>query len=195
MRYVLTTCVLWLCLAAPAWATSALDYTRATLTQATAIVASNQSHNQKLAALSVLFRRFLDTDVMGREALGRHWASFTPAQQKEFLALFRELMERTYVAKLLLFDNPKFAYVSSAAIQEQARVDTQIVTPNDRFDVVYWLSPSAGQWKATRIVVEGVNLTANLGSQLNDLLSRMSVPELLDLMRQRYGPEPRQRAG
>jgi hypothetical protein len=32
-----------------------------------------------------------------------------------------------------------------------------------------------------------VSLTANLGSQLNDLLSRMSVDDLLTLMRQKYG--------
>jgi hypothetical protein len=32
-----------------------------------------------------------------------------------------------------------------------------------------------------------VSLTANLGSQLNDLLSRMSVDDLLTLMRRKYG--------
>jgi ABC-type transporter MlaC component len=31
---------------------------------------------------------------MGREALGQHWSSFTPARQKHFLPLFRELIER-----------------------------------------------------------------------------------------------------
>jgi phospholipid transport system substrate-binding protein len=171
-----------------AWAAGPLDYTRATLAQATAIVTSNQTHDEKLAALSDLFRNFLDTDTMGRQALGAHWASFTPSQQKEFLVLFRELMERTYVAKLLLFDNPKFVFVSTSARGIEARVDTQIVTPNDQFDVVYWLRPDGNSWKATGIEVEGVNLTGNLGNQLNRLLSRMSVPELLDLMERLYGP-------
>jgi hypothetical protein len=32
-----------------------------------------------------------------------------------------------------------------------------------------------------------VSLNANLGSQLNDLLSRMSVVDLLTLMRRKYG--------
>jgi len=78
----------WLLLAAPAKAAAPLDYTRGILEQARTIVAGNQAHNEKLTALSVLFGKFLDTDAMGREALGQHWSSFSPTQQKEFLALF-----------------------------------------------------------------------------------------------------------
>jgi ABC-type transporter MlaC component len=36
--------------------------------------------------------------------------SFTAEQQKESLALFRNLLERTYAQTLLLFQNPDFVY-------------------------------------------------------------------------------------
>jgi hypothetical protein len=39
----------------------------------------------------------------------------------------------------------------------------------------------------TGITVEDVSLTANLGSQLNDLLSRDSVEDVLNLMQRKYG--------
>ena len=151
------------------------------------IVASSQTHNEKLAALSSLFSKFLDTDEMGQEALGPHWSSFTPAQQKEFLGLFRELLQRTYVQKLLLFENPNFVYAGEQSTGAGAVVDTKIVTPRDQFDVTYRLKPAGDTWMATAITVEDVSLTANLGSQLNDLLSRMSVDDLLTLMRRKYG--------
>ena len=109
-RTLSITLMVLLLLAAPAHAGGALDYTRTTLDQAKVIVAGSQTHNEKLTALSVLFSKFLDTDAMGREALGPHWSSFTPDQQKEFLVLFRQLLQRTYVQKLLLFDNPNFVY-------------------------------------------------------------------------------------
>lgn len=178
----------WLCLhALQASAADPLEYTRATLEQARAVVASNRTHNDKLAALSSVFRKFLDTDAMGREALDARWSSLTPPQQKEFLTLFHELFERTYVAKLLLFENPEFAYVSETKMDYQARVDTKIITRRDKFDVLYRLKADGDRWLATEITVEDVSLTANLGSQLNDLLSRMSVEDLLDLMRRKYG--------
>jgi phospholipid transport system substrate-binding protein len=186
-RVKLIAIVVWFCLVAPAWAASPLGYTRATLEQARAIVGGDQTHNDKLIALSSLFRVFLDTDTMGRAALGKHWASFTPQQQKEFLVLFRQLFQRTYVQELLLFDNPNFVYVGEARKDTEAIVSTKIVTPRDDFNVVYRLRPEGERWMVTRITVEDVSLTANLGSQLDDLLSRDSIEDVLNLMQRKYG--------
>ncbi len=179
--------VVWLCMVSRAWAASPLEYTRTTLEQARAIVNSDQTHNDKLAALSVLFAQFLDTDTMGRAALGKHWLSFTPQQQKEFLLLFRKLFQRTYVQELLLFEKPNFVYVGETRLDGEASVDTKIVTPRDEFRVVYQLRPEGELWQVTGITVEDVSLTANLGSQLNDLLSRDSVEDVLNLMQRKYG--------
>ena len=180
--------VVWLCLVAPAWAASPLEYTRATLEQARAIVSGDQNHNDKLAALSVLFTQFLDTDSMGRTALGEHWSSFAPPQQKEFLVLFRKLFQRTYVQELLLFDRPNFVYVGEKRLDgDEASVNTKIVTPRDEFKVVYQLRPAGEAWLVTQITVEDVSLTANLGSQLDHLLSRDSVQDVLDLMQRKFG--------
>jgi len=187
MRTLSIMLILLLLATGAARAGTALDYTRTTLEQARTIVANNQTHNEKLAALSVLFSKFLDSDAMGQEALGPHWASFTPDQQREFLVLFRELLQRTYVQKLLLFENPNFVYAGEQSTGAGAVVDTKIVTPRDQFDVTYRLKPVGNTWMATSITVEDVSLTANLGSQLNDLLSRMSVDDVLALMRRKYG--------
>jgi len=187
MRAIPILVVGWLMLAAAAQAATPLDYTRTTLEQARTIVASSQDNSEKLTALSVLFGKFLDTDEMGKQALGPHWSSLTPAQQTEFLALFHELLERTYVQKLLLFENPDFVYLGEQRSGADAVVDTKIVTSRDQFDIRYQLRPDGGAWMATTITVEDVSLTANLGSQLNDLLSRMSVDDVLSLMRRKYG--------
>jgi phospholipid transport system substrate-binding protein len=177
----------WFLLVAPAKAATPLDYTRMILQQARSIVTSNQTHNHKLAPLSVLFGKFLDTDEMEREALGQHWSSLTPVQQKEFLGLFRQLLQRTYVGTLLLFQNPGFIYAGQQLTADGAIVDTKIVTPRDQFDVTYTLTPAGDHWLATAITVEGVNLTENLSNQFNHLLTRMSVDDMLALMRRKYG--------
>jgi phospholipid transport system substrate-binding protein len=182
----------WLMIVAPATAATPLDYTRTILEQARTIVAGKQNHNEKLTALSVLFGKFLDTDAMGRAALGQHWSSFTPAQRKEFLVLFGNLLQRTYVQKLLLFENPDFVYAGQQSTPDGAIVDTRIVTPRDQFDVKYSLIPAGDKWLAVAITVEDVSLTANLGSQLNDLLARMKVDDLLALMRRKYGTPGRE---
>ena len=187
MRRLSIIMAVWFALTGSALAAAPLDYTRTILQQARTIVAGDQRHNEKLASLSALFGKFLDTDAMGREALGEHWSSFTPTQQKEFLDLFRELLQRTYVQKLLLFENPDFVYAGQQLAGNGATVDTKIVTPRDQFDVSYRLIRAGDNWVATAITIEEVSLTANLGSQLSDLLARMSVDDLLKLMRRKYG--------
>jgi len=189
LRYrILSACLGLLCLTAPAWAVTPLEYTRATLEQARAIVDSDRTHDAQLAALSALMKTFLDTDAMGRAALGPNWAKFTPAQQKEFLTLFRELFQRTYVQKLLLFDKPAFGYVGEKRVGDTARVDTKIITPRDEFTVTYQLRAQGDHWLATDIQIEDLSLTANFRTQLARLLSKTSVEGVLGRMRKKYGP-------
>lgn len=190
-----TVVLVWLVLSSPGMAAtpaaantvSPLDYTRTILDQARTIVGGNQTHDQKVAALSVLFGKFLDTDAMGREALGQHWSNFSPAQQKQFLPLFRELIQRAYVQDLLLFQNPDFVYAGQQLLNGGALVDTKIVTPKDQFDVRYTLVPAGDKWMVTAITVEGVSLTANYGNQFNRVLSRMTPADLIALMQRKFG--------
>ncbi len=188
MNWQRLICIGWLLLlGAPAWAVSPMEYTRMTLERATAIITSDAAHNEKLAELSALFDKFLDTDSMARATLGEHWSSFKPAQRKEFMALFHVLIERAYVQKLMLFENPKFAYNGEMRSGQVIRVNTMIITPGDHFSVVYDLRPEDDRWMATSITVEGINLTANYAAQFNRLLTRSSVEDVLALMRRKFG--------
>ena len=189
MRHLLLAGAAWLCLAGAASAATPLEYTRATLEQTRAIVDSNRTHDEKLVALSALLKNFLDTDTMGRGALDKHWSQFSPAQQKEFLVLFRELFQRTYVQKLLLFERPDFGYVGEElAGNGTARVDTKIITTRDEFAVTYQMRSEGDRWMATDIKIEDLSLTANFRRQLDRLLLKSSVEEVLGRMRKRYGP-------
>jgi phospholipid transport system substrate-binding protein len=178
----------WLALAGTAAAVGPLEYTRDVLERTRVIVDSDKTHNQKLAELSALLLRFLDTDSMGKAALDKHWSKFSPAQQKEFLTLFRELFQRTYVQKLLLFERPDFAYVGEEISNGRARADTKILTPRDDFAVTYQLRADGDRWLATDIRIEDLSLTANFRRQLDRLLTRSSAEDVLDRMRRRYGP-------
>jgi len=189
MRRLLLTGFAWLCCASVAWAVTPLDYTRATLEETRTIIDSNKTHDQKLDALGTLLKNFLDTDTMGRAAMDQHWSTLSPAQQKEFLSLFRELFERTYVQKLLLFERPDFAYVGEQRLDNgTARVDTKIITPRDEFAVTYQMRPEGDHWLATDIKIEDLSLTTNFRRQLDRLLAKSSVEEVLGRMRKKYGP-------
>jgi len=165
-----------------------LEYTRSILEETRVIVDRPEPRNAKLAALAALLSKFLDTDTMGRAALGKNWDKFTPAQQKEFLTLFRELFQRTYVQKLLLFERPDFEYVGESVDGSTARADTKIVTPRDEFSVVYRLRADGDRWLATDIQIEDLSLTTNFRRQLDRMLEKSTPEEVLNRMRRKYGP-------
>lgn len=170
---------------------SPLAYTVETLQQTRVIIDSDSPHNQQLRELHGLLGDFLDTDWMGRAALDKHTSSFSKAQLKEFLTLFRELFQRTYVQKLLLFDRPDFEYVGEEKVQEKqddyVRVDTLILTPRDEFSVAYKFHRKADRWQAYDIQIEDLSLTTNFRRQLDSLLAKSTVENVLGRMRRKYG--------
>ena len=56
-----------------------------------------------------------DWTEMAKRALGRHWAVRTPAEQQEFVALFRDVLERAYVSKIERYAGEPITYVSEVA--------------------------------------------------------------------------------
>ena len=183
---------------APAWAEEdvvavpggPLEKTRKILEASNAIVTGPGDRNQKLAALKDLLRGFLDTDALARKAMGKNLDGRTPAQVAEFLSVFRDLFVRTYVQRLLLFDAPDFGYRGEKIEGDRATVNTEIITPRDRFAVDYALRDTSKGWMATDILVEDVSLAENFRAQFDKALARDSFESLLERLRNKLAAKP-----
>jgi ABC-type transporter MlaC component len=107
----------------------------------------------------LLFSKFLDTDAMAREAVSRHRSSLRPSRQKGFVRLFPELLQRTYVQTLLLFQNRDLVYAGQQFTQDGSIVDTK-----DSYSAISSMSPTlvpvGDNWHAVAIAVENLNLIA-----------------------------------
>jgi phospholipid transport system substrate-binding protein len=187
---------LWLALtpalahAAPA--DDAVAVVRRTLDAALAIARAGGSRDESLGKLRSVARDILDTATMGRRALGDVLAARPADQQREYLALFDELMVRAYLQKLLLFRDPHFTYGEPYRRGDVVVVPTRIVTAKDEYRVEYDMREHDGRWAATDVVVEGISLTENYKSQFVALLRDRSFAELLDLMRTKTGASRRE---
>lgn len=157
-----------------------MQKTRSILEASNRIVTGPGDRDRKLASLKDLLRKFLDTDALGRQAMGKHLEGVTPAQEARFLDLFRDLFVRTYVQRLLLFEVPEFAYGEEKVSGDTATVDTEIVTERDRFSVDYHLRKGSEGWLATDILIEDVSLSSNFRAQFDKALSQDSFDGLLE---------------
>jgi len=174
---------------AAAEAPGPMAVTREVLTRSNAIVTGSGEHRQKVEALNTLLRPFLDTEAMGRRAMGKHLDGRSPAQVRAFLDVFRELFMRTYIQRLLLFEVPDFGYKGEHVDGDAATVETEIITPKDRFGVDYTMRRSTGAWRATDIRVEGASLGDNFRSQFDAALAKEPFDSLMERLRKKVaGP-------
>src|SRR5574341_367636 len=71
-----------------------------------------------------------DFGEIARRSLARHWQPLTEQQRTEFVMLFADLLERSYISKIELYGGEKIQYTSERVDGDQATVATKIITRN-----------------------------------------------------------------
>ena len=126
-----------------------------------------------------------DFDEMARRTLSRHWAGRTRAEQAEFVTLFTDLLERSYVGRLEAYTGEKIAYVSESVDGGFAQVRSRIVSTRGRADtaVDYRLHRRDGRWRVYDVLVDGVSFVSTYRSQFNRVISASSYASLVETLR------------
>jgi phospholipid transport system substrate-binding protein len=127
---------------------------------------------------------FFAFDETAKRSLGRHWQARTPAERQEFVQLFSDLLERSYLTKIELYGGEKIQYVGEAIDGEQATVKTKIFTKQEsEIPVDYRMMRRADKWLVYDVVIEGVSLISNYRTQFNKIIQTSSYQELVRKIR------------
>ena len=181
-----------LCLLGPLSHTEAgepLEKIRSTINEVLAILADEalqaperQEERRQKIRQTVLAR--FGFEEMARRALGRHWRKLSPAQQKEFVPLFSDLLERSYINKIESYGSSsdvEILYTKEMVTPEgYAMVRTEVVNEQDlNFEIEYRLLKRDEDWQVYDIVIEAVSLVNNYRTQFNKIISQESYPALV----------------
>src|SRR5262249_40172067 len=79
-------------------------------------------------AVRKIANEIFDFSETARRSLGRHWQGRTEAERSEFVQLFSDLLERTYISKIETYGGGKIGYPGGTIEGEQAKVQTKLVT-------------------------------------------------------------------
>jgi len=125
-----------------------------------------------------------DLDEMSRRALGRHWNARTPAERREFVTLFKDLLERTYLSRVESGRGGRVQYTGEMVDGDEATVRTRIETPQRaEIPVDYRMHRRDGRWKIYDVNIEGVSLINNYRSQFNAVIQSSSYAALVERLR------------
>jgi phospholipid transport system substrate-binding protein len=126
-----------------------------------------------------IFVRF-DFQEMAQRSLGAQWHRRTPEEQAEFIRVFSDLLEQTYVDRIESYNNEKFIYMNERIDGRYAEVGSKMRTSKgDEFTIDYKLHRVGEDWRVYDLVIENVSLMNNYRSQFNRILASSTYDELV----------------
>ena len=121
-----------------------------------------------------------------RRALGPHWNERTPQEREEFTRLFGDLLDRSYISKIDLYQGEKVKYVGETITGDEAVVKTMIATKSGNdVPVDYRMHVKNGGWRVYDVIIEGVSLVSNYRSQFNKIVQTESYESLVQKLKAR----------
>lgn len=124
-----------------------------------AVVNGAGSMAAKRTQMSQIINSAVDVDGIGKFCLGRYWRQATPEQQKQYLALFHEVLVTNITAKLGEYQGVTFTIGRGKPQDEEAVVSTTVVRPNNAPTAVDWIiSNPSNDPKIIDVVAEGTSL-------------------------------------
>ena len=137
------------------------------------------------AAVRKIANDIFDFNETARRSLGRHWQGRTPAEQAEFVQVFSDLLERSYLSKIEVYGGEKIQYLTdSMEGGDQAKVQTKIVTKaGSEIPIEYRMHKRSEKWLVYDVIIEGVSLVSNYRTQFNKIIQTSSFQELVKKMK------------
>ena len=127
-----------------------------------------------------------DYAELSRRTLGQNWNKLNAAQQKEFMGLYKKLLEDAYADKIITYTDEKVVFSKDSSLTEKtAEVQTTIMTKKADIPINYRVILKGSEWKVYDVVIEGVSLVSNYRNQFSEILASKSPDGLIDTLRKK----------
>jgi phospholipid transport system substrate-binding protein len=159
-----------------------LDVVKSSITRVLAANGNGQQRVEVRRAAEELF----DFDEMARRVLAERWQESSPYQRGEFVRLFTDLLERSYLRGLRSVPLAAVTFLGETVKGPYAQVKSSVAT--SRFgetSVEYRMVDHGDRWAVYDVVLDGVSLVSSYRSQFASILRTSSFAQLLEKLQNR----------
>jgi phospholipid transport system substrate-binding protein len=140
----------------------------------------------KKEKIKLISEKMFDFTELSRRSLGQNWNRLSPDQQKEFIILYKSLLEEAYADKITSYKDERVIFKKEITLSEKTfAVETIIVTKTSEVPINYRVIEKDGQWKVYDVVIEGVSLVSNYRTQFKEILANKTPDVLLETLRKK----------
>jgi phospholipid transport system substrate-binding protein len=146
----------------------------------------------KINDIRTIINEVFDWQELSRRTLAREWRKFSPDQQKEFVALFEQLLQNIYADRILAYTSEKIEFGKETELGK-GRVEVEsyiITTDNKKVPLFYRLTDKSGQWRAYDVAIEGISMVLNYRDQFRKFLRTKKPEDLLQALKGKTKAKP-----
>ena len=126
-----------------------------------------------------------DFGETAKRALGPHWVQRTPAEREEFVRLFTELVQRTYLSKVDQY-NSEVTFQDDVIEGDHAVVRTTLLLgKGSQMALDYRMHRTRDRWQVYDLSIDGISLVASYRSQFNKIVRTDSYEALVARLKSR----------
>jgi phospholipid transport system substrate-binding protein len=159
---------------------------------------TEERRHERRAAVRKLAAEAFDIQETARRALGPHWQQRSPAEREEFVQLFADLLERTYISKIDLYGGERLRFTDERIDGDNAIVRAKVTTrQGTEVPVEGRMHRKGDRWLIYDVTIENISLVNNYRSQFDRIIRTSSYAELVKRLRNRgeFLQEKDRRAG
>ncbi len=126
-----------------------------------ALTGAQVSPQERASRFRVLLRDHFAVETIARWVLGRHWRNASPAEQKEYLSLFEDLMVAMYADRFVNYSGEKLVVRQASLAQDgDVVVATDIQSPGGTqpFRVDWRVRERDSRYQIVDVIVDGISM-------------------------------------
>ena len=150
------------------------DFVQSTIDQASEILSSESSKDQKVLKLRDIAKNTVDIRGIGFYSLGSHRKSLDSDQKKEYLKIFEQYFLKSFSSRLAEYSDPKIRVDSQEKLNEKyTMVSSTLLAGDDKPEVkIDWriVTKDPNNPLIIDVVIEGVSLAKVQKEEFNSII-------------------------
>jgi len=170
-------------------ADSALDTIKSRINQVLVVLRdpalkSESAKELKKKRLRLIFDNTFEYVELSKSTLSRNWDKLKPDQQKEFMQLYKALLEKVYMDTILSYKDQEVVFGKERALGEnRVEVDTKLISGSTETPINFRMISKSSEWWVYDFVVENISVVSNYRSQFGRILTKQSPEDMLAALR------------
>ena len=149
---------------------------------------AESARKAKKAKIRNISEEMFEFTELSKRSLGMNWSKFSPDQQKEFVGLYKSLLEDAYADKIMLYADVKIVFSKEVSLTEKTvEVQSIALTKSGDVSIYYRVIMKDNVWRVYDVVVEGISLINNYRAQFREILVNKPPESLLETLRKKVG--------